>query len=231
MTDANPTRKTFSTPARLALAAIWIATILLPAASTAERRSVDRILGIINGQLITHSDVLAHTEILRRTRQSILPAREVLSAENEQALHRRVFREIAMRRIIFPEAVNLNLADVNEEEFRAECTRFLNTFESPEQYNRFCSLLGLREEQVVFLIRQRMACQGYVSKKIGLQIRIGLKPYYQEHRDEYPDLPFDQIRDVVAEDLNRILLTAWFEDVLSRADVRIVEASYEGALE
>ena len=210
-------------------AVVFALSFFFPALSSA-RENIDRILGIINDQPITHSDILAHDEILQRIRHSIFPANEILTgSEIEQ--RRKIFKEIVVRLLIYPEAVKLNLAEVDPEILETEYQLLYQSFESDAHYQRFCYLLGLRDEQVRFLIRQYLVCKEYIKKKIGLQVRINLKSYYLNNRDRYPEIEFEQLKPAVEKDLYQVKLDSWLADVLARAKVRIINEDYKDALQ
>jgi len=210
---------------------VLAATVLLAAFPARARVGIDRILAVVGNDLITYSDVLTQAEIARRTRESILPIDGLLAASNPDDLHKRVFKELVTQRITYAEAVKLSLVDVTPEEVETAYGRLVDTFESFDQYNRFCFLVGLDQGQVKSLIRQYVVCRNYLKKKIGLQVRISLKGYYDAHHDRYGDAPFDQVQTRAEADLYQEKLQAWLTETVARAKVRIVDDAYRDAMQ
>jgi hypothetical protein len=212
-------------------AAAWAATLLLAiAAPVSARQTVDRILAVVGNELISYSDVLTHAELIRRTKAALLPVDDILAAPSPEELDRRVFKELVIRRIVYAEAVKLNLGEVTTPEVDAEYARLTETFASPEQYARFCYLVGLPAEQVRDLVRQYLVCRRYVEKKIGLQVRIGVKEYHAKNRARFGDRPLEEVRAAVEEALYAEKLDAWFADAVTRAKVKVIDPDYEGVV-
>jgi hypothetical protein len=203
---------------------------LLSAVPATARPAVDRILAVVGNDLISTSDVVTYSEVIRRTRSALLHADDILAAPSKEERDRRVFKELVIRRITYNEAVKLNLGEVTAPEVDAEYARLTDTFASPEQYAQFCVLVGLKAEQVRDLVRQYLVCRRYIEKKIGLQVRIGVKEYYEKHRARFGDRPLEEVRPAVEEALYEEKLDAWFADAVTRAKVRIVAPDYEGVV-
>ena len=209
--------------------------VLLSAAfftTPAEARTpIDHLVAIINNQIVIYSDILIQAEILKRVPDSLLPADQLQPGDNAASYHKRVFREVVLRKIVYAEATKLNMTDVDAERLAKEKQRLVAAFPTRADFDRFCYLLGMTGEQVELLIRQRIVCQNYIQKKIGLQVRINRRTYYRDNQARYGGAELEDVQDQVDADLYGIKLTAWFGDILGRTDVRIVDPDYEGTLQ
>jgi len=199
------------------------------ASAAAERVLMDEIVAVIDGGIITVSDILAARELASATGRSILPADQLLGGDPKQ-VNRNVLKEILIGNIAYTQAVKLNMAEADPAAIERDYQQLRARFSSEQEYNAFLSPLGLLDEHVLFRLRKHRICERFLSKKIGLQVRIGLKAYYQENRARYPDVPFDQIKDRVAADLFVENLDDWIAESLTRVDLKILHPDYADLL-
>jgi peptidyl-prolyl cis-trans isomerase SurA len=165
---------------------IVIAAILLFAAATARGEVVDRVIAVVNDDVITQYELDSTVElVLKRYEQSIRPEeREKITAEARKALLDRMIEDLILRQ----EARRLGIT-IREEELNAAIQDSLA--------KRGLSMDNLREllikegtdyERYREATRSDMIKQRILQREIRPRVTVtneDIGAYYQEHRDDY----------------------------------------------
>ncbi len=163
-----------------------IAAIFLFAAATSWGEVVDRVIAVVNDDVITQYELESTVElVLKRYEQSIRPEeREKITAEARKALLDRMIEDLILRQ----EARRLGIT-VREEELNAAIQESLAKRNvSMDNLREILIKEGTDYERYREATRSDMIKQRILQREIRPRVTVtneDIGAYYQEHRDEY----------------------------------------------
>ncbi|MCM2314412.1 MAG: hypothetical protein NDJ92_04565 [Thermoanaerobaculia bacterium] len=194
-------------------------------AGRARAEIIDRIAAVVEGQVLTTS------EIERMASANLIPLKE---GETAEAYRRRVLGESIEFMLQRRDAERFGLKDVHPEDVDARIERLVPVGESREQFIARLAGIGMIEEDLRGLIRQRLQVEAYIDERFAPLIFVSLEEiedYYQgtwsqQKRDEgRPVPPLAAVREQLRELLRAERLAAevrrWTDQLRLRANVDI----------
>jgi hypothetical protein len=175
----------------IALAVVVAAAAVIAAWAEEAPVTVDSIVATVHNDIITLEDIRLEGDILRHNGlwfTQVEPPAEITP--------KLVFEEILARRLLYFQAVKMGFVDVPDSDLNEEAEAFRSSFSNLDEYRAWLRKFELRDEDVAISdlpayasypsirqrFRQRLVIEQYLSKKIGIQIKIGLSDYFEEHR-------------------------------------------------
>ena len=202
-----------------------------PAAADEEHSEmIDSIVATVHNEIITLEDVRIETEILRRTKKWFSQPTVPISVTQKM-----VFDEILARAFLYHQARKMGFSEVSDADLNRMLQEFRSTFGSAEAYKRWLLKFEMRDETVSIpenisykyyrLIEKRffrrLIIEQYLAKKIGIQIKLALSQFLEDHRQElqseYPHASEAQLRDVARERLYSEKLLVHIEELRAQS--------------
>ena len=206
------------------------------AAQDAGAVPLDRVVAIVNGDLILESDVDEERRFV-----VFQPYSEPTgSFSRAQAIERLIDRTLILqqareqpRKPITDAEVQANLADLRKDILA--CKQY--KCETPEGWQRFLKDNGFTEEELIHHWRDRMETLQFVEDRFRMGIRISdqevkgyytktLLPQYAERKATAPgiDSISDRIREILLQQQVSKLLDDWLKALRASGEVRMVAA-------
>jgi hypothetical protein len=207
-----------------------LATLLLvaadagPAAAQGQARLADRVLAVVDGDPVLHSDV-------ERTIALGLAVRQ--DGESDAALRRRVLDGLVEQRLRVHEVERYGFGQVPVELIAEHVEAIRARFPSAEELQRRLAQLGMTTEGLEQLVAQQLQVLVYVDELLGARVFVGLEEieaHYQ--RELVPQLSqagqqppaLEDVREEIREVLRQRRLNeeiaAWTTELRRRADVQ-----------
>jgi parvulin-like peptidyl-prolyl isomerase len=205
--------------------ALAVALGLLAAAVPARSEIIDRIAAVVEGRVITTSDVEG------LIRAELVPRRE----GETDAEHRKRTLDVAIDFILRRrDAERFGLKDVTDEEVTARIARLAGPGSTPEALLERLSAAGIAEADLRRIVRQRLQIEAYVEERFAPLIFVSLdeiESYYQETwsrqrvAEGLPVPPLAEVREQLRQILRAERLAEevrrWTEQLRNRANVDI----------
>jgi hypothetical protein len=206
------------------------------AAQDAGAVELDRVVAIVNGDLILESDV----DEERRFAVFQPYSEPTGSFSRSQAIQRLIDRTLILqqakeqpRKPITDAEVRANLADLRKDILA--CKQY--KCDTPEGWNQFLKDNGFTEEELLQHWRDRMETLQFIEDRFRMGIRISdqeakdyytktLLPKYAERKATPPkfDSISDRIREILLQQQVGALLDDWLKALRASGDVRMVTA-------
>ncbi|MBB5055670.1 hypothetical protein HDF16_000339 [Granulicella aggregans] len=206
------------------------------AAKDAGATQLDRVVGIVNGDLILESDV----DEERRFAVFQPYSEPTGSFSRDQAIQRLIDRTLILqqareqpRKPITDTEVQANLADLRKDILA--CKQY--KCETPEGWHQFLKDNGFTEEELLRHWRDRMETLQFIEDRFRMGIRISdqevqdyytktLLPKYAARKATAPKLDSisDRIREILLQEQVSALLEDWLKALRASGDVRMVTA-------
>lgn len=210
---ASPVR-TCARP-RVAAAAVCIALLCVSGARAA---FVDRVIAVVNNDVITLSDL----------RLAVAFNTAVGTKQNGRLLAVETLEGLVNRKLLLQEAYRLQFAEVTDAEVTTERERFRQRFGSDQAYQGFLARAGMTEEHLDRMLGERLVVERFVQRKIELYARVSredVRSYYDEHRDAYADRQLSEVQAEIEALLSAQMaaqqLDAYVAELRTRADIRV----------
>jgi parvulin-like peptidyl-prolyl isomerase len=142
------------------------ALLAVPRLAAAELRTADRIAAVVNGDVITETDVRKHLEALAHDPEAQEPQGGDGPDQREAVLER-----LIEHRLMVQEASALGLT-VEAEAVGARLQRYKDEMDGPEAFARFLRESGLNEMQLKTLIRERLLVQRLIEREVRAKIAV-----------------------------------------------------------
>ena len=205
-------------------------------AQDAGATQLDRVVGVVNGDLILESDV----DEERRFAVFQPYSEPTGSFSREQAIQRLIDRTLILqqareqpRKPITDAEVQANLADLRKDILA--CKQY--KCETPDGWHKFLGDNGFTEEELLRHWRDRMETLQFIEDRFRMGIRISeqqvqdyysktLLPKYAERKATAPKLDSisDRIREILLQEQVGALLDDWLKALRASGDVRMVTA-------
>ncbi|MBI4323311.1 MAG: peptidylprolyl isomerase [Candidatus Omnitrophica bacterium] len=140
-------------------------SVFLISTPTALAGAADRIVAVVNEEIVTESDVLSQMSALLRDEDP--PADSAQARQMQQAVLQRLIDE----RLILQEAKRLGLT-VGSDEVAERLRDIRARFERDEEYAAMLKESGLTEEQLKLKLRQQLLVQKAIDAKIRSRVLV-----------------------------------------------------------
>ena len=158
--------------------ALAIAFLLSSLCFPAQGEIIDRVVAIVNEEVITLSELL---QIVQTQSQN---AAAVLSPEN----YRGLLQQIIDQKLVDQEALKEEIAVSDREVDRAIETIKEKNGLTDEQFNQALAQQGMTRGEYREKMREEIRRSQVIAQKIQSQVSVGekeVKKYFNEHRDDY----------------------------------------------
>jgi peptidyl-prolyl cis-trans isomerase SurA len=211
----------------------------LPATGAPQPVILDRVVAIINGQVLLQSDVEEERKLAALEPLRVSP-RQDTEAEAAHRLIRRTLILAQMQEQAQPTTVSAAEAETGLEELRAslhQCAPYSCT--SAEGWDKFLKAHGLTEAEALQRWSQRMAIQRFIDLRFRAGIRISpsdIHDYYEktlepalEARHEPPP-PLKnvsaRIQQLLLEERVNAMISDWLRSLRAEGSVQILVPAY-----
>ena len=170
---------------------VWLAVILLSGSARAEL--IDRVMGVVNGQIITLSDVRA------ALRFELIPA-EASQDPIDAALQRLIDRTLLTGEVerYLPPEPSAEAIDKAEAAVRSK-------FKDALEFETVLTRYGLLHEELRRFVRDSLRIEGYLEQRLASippSSDADLLRYYRDHQAEFARAgatrPFEEVREEIA---------------------------------
>jgi len=187
--------------------------LVLFLASTAPAIVADRILAVVNREVIALSDVQKHREVFMEKRNS----------DDETALN-----DLIDQKLLVAEAKKLEVPPPTDEDIAAAYKKLRLRFGRPETFGLLKTRLSLGDDEIVQQIKQELLIRQLVQQRINYFVFVTpeeIESYYQEHQEEFKKQTSEEarktIQDIRASEKAQQKLKEYIVRLRARADIRI----------
>lgn len=156
------------------------------AAEAPQGRVIDQVVAVIEGQVLTRSELEFETRVLFVQRGGVQAAFEPL---DDEAL--KVGLELAINlRLQVLSADRLEAFPTEQAEVGAQLARFRQIFESEEAFQAFLTRSGADVKLLTEVLDRRVRAERILDSRIRPRVQVSeaeTKSYYQQHASEYPE--------------------------------------------
>lgn len=200
----------------------------VPAAPQPEGRIIDQVVAVIEGQVLTQSELEFETRVAL-VQQGAL--RAAFAPLDEEALKGGLELAINLRlQVLSANGLEASLAE--KEEVEARLARFRGIFESEDAFLRFLSRAGSDLKLLTEVLERRVRAERILDSRLRLRAQVSeaeVLRYYQQHASEYSEgypavkvrlqnqLKKERYDQLAAEDLAELRATAQVRRVASFA--------------
>jgi peptidyl-prolyl cis-trans isomerase SurA len=185
---------------------------------------IDRIDAVVNGRVITRSEVdrAFDAEVLRLTSEGKKPAPD---------LRKEVLDSLINRILILEDAKKFNLVQVTEEEVDKAYDSVRQGFPSGEAFLAALDKEGITPAELKENLRDQVLAAKYVDRRIRSFVRVTLedqKKYYEENRVKFGDKSFEKAQ----EEINSLLvereagkkLDDYLNELRAKSSIQLMDA-------
>lgn len=205
-------------------AAFLALSLLTCSASAATSQVVDRVVAVVDGQVITQSELEFEARVALIERGGAAAATAPLDG---QALRSALQWAIAQR-LEAAEADRLHAFAVEDAELGERVRKFQASFPDRASYERFLASQEVDEPQLAEVLARSIRAEKVLDSKIRLKARVtedALRGYYQVHRDAFPGSYEDSrsgIRDLLTRERYQDLVRQELSVQRAGSSVRLV---------
>lgn len=172
-----------------------------PSGSGSDSEVIDRVVAVVEGQVITQSelDFEARVALIERGGASA-----VFAPLDAPALRSALQWAIAQR-LEAAEADRLHAFAVEDAEVLDRLRRFIGRFESHEAYERFLAAEEVDESQLAEVLSRSLRAEKVLDSKVRLRARVTedqVRAYFDAHAKDFPE-GYAQARSAIRERLTR----------------------------
>ncbi|MBI5694549.1 MAG: SurA N-terminal domain-containing protein [Nitrospirae bacterium] len=183
---------------------------------------IDRVAAVVNGHVITESEVVraAETEALRRG---------LAGDDAHKALMDEALGSLIDRTLLLDEARRFNIVQITDEEVEDAFGQVRARFGSEDE---FIEALGHEEitvEELKADLRDQLLAFAYVDKRVKFFIRVSVddqKKYYEQNRERFGGREFsevhDEIRELLTEKETAVKLEEYLTGLRAKSDIKIM---------
>jgi hypothetical protein len=203
--------------ASVALCVLWVAVSGLRA------EVIDRVMAVVDGVVITLSDVSAASAL------GLVPD------DNSEDRTGAVLNRLINRQLILGEVDRYAPAEPSNESIDQELQSIRSRFPSTDAYNSVLTRLGLDDKRVRQTVRDSLRIRAYVDQRFAVPPPGDeeLRRYYREHSQEFTKdgltVPYENVRARIEEALvtarREMLVEEWVNGLRRRADINNVYLS------
>jgi len=173
----------------------------------------DRILAVVNGEVIALSDVQVYREAF---------------AEKSAADDSAVLRDLIDQNLLQEEAKKLEILPPSDEEIARAYNNLRLRFGRPETFALLKARLSLTDEEIEQQIRQQLLIQKLIEQRINFFVFVTpgeVDAYAQEHPAEFKDQTAEAarkaIQDILSAQKGKQKLKEYLDRLRVKADIRI----------
>jgi hypothetical protein len=150
-----------------------------------EGRVIDQVVAVIEGQVLTRSELEFETRVVLVQRGALQAAVEPL---DEEALKAGLELAINLRLQVLS-ADRLEAFPTEQAEVEARLARFRALFESEEAFQSFLARSGAELKLLTEVLRRRVRAERILDSRILPRVQVSepeVRRYYEQHASEYP---------------------------------------------
>jgi parvulin-like peptidyl-prolyl isomerase len=206
----------------MALACV-VPCLLLMAVSGLSAEVIDRVLAVVDGVVITLSDVAAASAL------GLVPE------DNSDDRTGAVLARLINRQLILGEVDRYAPSEPSNESIEQELQSIRSRFASTDAYNAALTRLGLDDKRVRQTARDSLRIRAYLEQRFAVPPPGDeeLRRYYREHSEEFTKdgqtVPFENARAQIEKTLvtarRQMLVDDWVNGLRRRADINNVYLS------
>jgi hypothetical protein len=151
-----------------------------------EGRLIDQVVAVIEGQVLTQSELEFETRVALVQQGGLQAAFEPL---DEEALKGGLELAINLRLQVLS-ADRLEAFPADQAEVEARVARFRDLFESGEAFQAFLARSGADLRLLTEVLERRVRAERILDSRIRPRVQVGdaeVRRYYQQHASEYPE--------------------------------------------
>jgi parvulin-like peptidyl-prolyl isomerase len=170
-----------------------LAALLLLLPSVSQAFQVDRVEAVVNGKVITRSEVERALEV-EALRQG------VNTEEAVEKLRGEVLNTLIDRTLLLGEARRFNIVSVSEEEVEKALETVKKKFGTEDEFQNALKEDDMTVEELKDDLRDQILAAKYVDRRVKFFIRVTLdeqKNYYLQNRDKFAGKEFDEVNDEI----------------------------------
>jgi peptidyl-prolyl cis-trans isomerase SurA len=183
---------------------IWMTCLVSPSKSRAEM--VDRILAVVNDEIIALSDLNNYQAFFGEEREPHV-----------------ILEELIDQKLLFAEAQKFRLDEPSSEEVEAAYRKLEARLGGLEAMKETRKQLALSEQDLQVQIKARLMATQLIDQRVNFFIFVSPKEvedYYQKHADEFSGRPPDQARSEIQDGLKQKRAELKRKDYLDRLKAR-----------
>jgi peptidyl-prolyl cis-trans isomerase SurA len=192
---------------------VWFVSVLILLSSTTIGFVADRILAVVNNQIISLSDVRKYREVF------MAGARPDDSA---------VLNELIDQKLLLEEAKKLEISPPSNEQIQSSFNKLRGRFGRPETFNLLKQRLSLTDEEIRQQLEQQLLVQKLVQERITFFVFVSpaeIDTYYDEHPDEFKgqsrEAAQSEITKILTDEKGKQKLKDYLDRLRAKANVRI----------
>lgn len=198
----------------------FVLAFCLPALASAEPRVIDRSVALVNGQVMTWSDLDFEARVLL----IYAGGTEAASAPLDLPVLKDSLEELITHRLLAGEAEALGAYPLDEGELEAAVRRFKMRFETQAEWLAFLDRHQTDETGVTLTLTRFLRAQHVLDGKLRLKSQVSeaeAKRYVEEHA-EFATVPLAAVRQKLFADRFRALAKAEVKTARKNARVRLL---------
>ncbi|MDY7230686.1 hypothetical protein [Hyalangium rubrum] len=190
----------------------------------AEGREIDRVVAIIEGQVLTRSELEFETRVAFIERGAVQAAVAPLDDETLRG----ALELVIGQRLQVLSADRLEAFAAEQAEVEERLGRFRERFESEEAFQAFLARSGADVGQLSEVLERSVRAERILDSRIRLRAQVTeaeAKHYFQQHADEYPqgyEAVKGRLRDKLFQERYKALAAEELAQVRDSAQVRRV---------
>jgi hypothetical protein len=232
MKGANSSRRW--QPGRLLLVTAWLTVAAGTAfaqpqvsgvpVGPAEGQVIDRVVAIIEGQVLTQSELEFETRVAAIEQGAVQLAVTPLDEE----LLRNALELVIAHRLLVLSADRLESFAAEQAEVEERLVTFRRQFESEEAFQGFLARSGSDLKHLKEVLERNVRARRILDSRIRLRIQVGepeLRRYFEEHASDYPEgyeAAKRRLRDKLSQERYKALAAEELSQVRASAQVRRV---------
>jgi parvulin-like peptidyl-prolyl isomerase len=173
----------------------------------------DRILAVVNHEVIALSDVQKHREVFM----------EMRDADDAAALN-----DLINQKLLLAEAKKLEILPPSDGEIAGAYKKLRFRFGRPETFQLLKTRLALTDDEIKPQIKQQLLIQKLIEQRIRFFVFVTpeeIEGYYQEHLGEFknqtPEAARKAIQEIRSSEKAQRKLVEYVDRLRARADIRI----------
>jgi hypothetical protein len=158
----------------------------MEAAREPEGRILDQVVAVIEGQVLTRSELEFETRVMLVQRGALQAA---FAPFDEEALQGGLEFAINMRLQVLS-ADRLEAFPAEKAEVEARLAHFRESFESEDAFLRFLARAGADPKLLTEVLERRVRAERILDSRLRLRAQVSeqdVRRYYQQHASEYPE--------------------------------------------
>jgi hypothetical protein len=157
-----------------------------PAPQEPEGRVIDQVVAVIEGQVLTRSELDFETRVVLVQQGGLQAAFAPL---DEEALKGGLELAISLRLQVLS-ADRLEAFPAEQAEVQARLARFRDSFESEEAFQAFLARSGADVKLLTEVVERQVRAERILDSRIRPRVQVSeaeVLRYYQQHASEYPE--------------------------------------------